>query len=124
MSNQRSHITDARASERAYSRAVVTTGGRMIWLAGQTAPVTAIDFEAQTREIFSRLDATIRAAGGSGLKDMVTMTVFINDPRNGDRFVQIRKEIFGDDFPASALITVSNFARPGIMIEIQGIAVA
>jgi hypothetical protein len=25
--------------------------------------------------------------------------------------------------PASALITVSNFARPGILIEIQGVAV-
>jgi enamine deaminase RidA (YjgF/YER057c/UK114 family) len=26
-------------------------------------------------------------------------------------------------FPSSALITVSNFAHPGILIEIQGVAV-
>jgi 2-iminobutanoate/2-iminopropanoate deaminase len=26
-------------------------------------------------------------------------------------------------YPASALITVSSFARPGIVIEIQGVAV-
>jgi len=26
-------------------------------------------------------------------------------------------------YPASALITVSNFARPGILLEIQGVAV-
>jgi 2-iminobutanoate/2-iminopropanoate deaminase len=52
------------------------------------------------------------------------MTVFINDPRNGDRFVQIRREFFADGrFPASALLTISNFARPGIAIEIQGVAV-
>lgn len=124
MSGQRSYITDARASERSYSRAVVTTGGRTIWLAGQTAPSTAIDFDTQVREVFARLDATIRAAGGSGIKDMVTMTVFINDPRNGDRFVALRKETFGDNFPGSALITVSNFARPGILVEVQGVAVA
>jgi len=29
----------------------------------------------------------------------------------------------GGNFPASALITVSNFARPDIELEIQGIAV-
>ena len=51
------------------------------------------------------------------------MTVFINDVRHGDRFTEIRKEIFKDCFPASALITVSGFARPGILIEIQGVAV-
>ena len=52
------------------------------------------------------------------------MTVFIKDPRYGDRFVEIRKELFPDgNYPGSALITVSNFARPGIDIEIQGIAV-
>jgi enamine deaminase RidA (YjgF/YER057c/UK114 family) len=55
---------------------------------------------------------------------MVTMTVFINDPRNGDRFVQIRREFFAErNYPASALLTISNFARPGCAIEIQGIAV-
>lgn len=54
---------------------------------------------------------------------MVTMTVFINDPRHGDRFVEIRKEVFGSNFPGSALLTISQFARPGILVEIQGIAV-
>jgi enamine deaminase RidA (YjgF/YER057c/UK114 family) len=50
--------------------------------------------------------------------------VFINDPRHGDSFVKIRASKFsGGRFPASALITVSHFARPGIVIEIQGIAV-
>jgi enamine deaminase RidA (YjgF/YER057c/UK114 family) len=69
------------------------------------------------------LDKTIKAVGGSGLKDMTTMTVFITDPRLGDRLTQIRKEIFKDCFPASALISVSGLARPGLLIEIQGIAV-
>jgi 2-iminobutanoate/2-iminopropanoate deaminase len=123
MPRKRSYITEVRSSERAYSRAVVTTGGRTIWLAGQAASDAASGFEAQVREVFSKLDATIRSAGGTGLRDMVTMTVFINDPRHGDRFVALRKEIFGGDFPASALITVSQFARPGILVEVQGIAV-
>jgi len=41
------------------------------------------------------------------------MTVFITDVRNGDKFVEIRKETFPDGkFPASALITVTGLARP------------
>jgi len=49
--------------------------------------------------------------------------VFITDSRNGDRFVAIRKEIFKECFPASALITVSGLAVPGLLVEVQGVAV-
>jgi enamine deaminase RidA (YjgF/YER057c/UK114 family) len=114
---------------RAFSPAVITQGGRTVWLAGQTATRDQEDrdisgnFEAQTRTIFALIDKTLRRVGGS-LADMVTMTVFINDPRHGDQFVALRKEHFPDGrFPASALITVSHFARPGMLIEIQGVAV-
>ena len=52
------------------------------------------------------------------------MTVFINDVRLGDKFVEMRAGFFpGGNYPASALITVSNFARPGMLIEIQGVGV-
>jgi 2-iminobutanoate/2-iminopropanoate deaminase len=116
------YAPDARAQERAFSRAVVTEGGRTIWLGGQTGSPDK-NFEGQVRDIFAELDKTIKAVGGSGLKDMVTMTVFINDVRYGDRLTQIRREIFKECFPGSALITVTGFARPGILIEIQGMAV-
>jgi enamine deaminase RidA (YjgF/YER057c/UK114 family) len=53
---------------------------------------------------------------------MVTMTVFITDARYGDRFTELRKETFGDNFPASALITVAGLARPEMLVEVQGIA--
>jgi 2-iminobutanoate/2-iminopropanoate deaminase len=119
-----------RHAGRSYSPAIVTRGGRTIYLAGQTAlqdkdgKSLANDFDGQTRTIFALLDATLHSAGAA-LKDMVTMTVFINDPRHGDRFVELRKEFFkAGHYPCSALITVSNFARPGMLIEIQGIAVA
>ena len=114
---------------RAYSPAVVTEGGRIVWLAGQTATVDADgtdisgNFEAQTHRVFALMDQTLRRAGGT-LGNLVTMTVFVKEPRHGDRFVEIRREKFPDGrFPGSALITVTNFARPGMEIEIQGIAV-
>lgn len=117
------YAPDARAKERAFSRAVITEGGKAVWLGGQTASNAQGDFETQVREVFASLDKTIKAVGGSGLSDMVTMTVFINDNKLGDRFVEVRKEIFKECFPASALITVTGFARAGLLVEVQGIAV-
>jgi 2-iminobutanoate/2-iminopropanoate deaminase len=116
------YAPDPLAQRRSFSRAVTTDGGKAIWLGGQTGAPN-LDFEGQVRQIFSELDKNIKAVGGRGLEDMVTMTVFITDARNGDRLTDIRKEIFKECFPASALITVSALASPGLLVEIQGIAV-
>lgn len=121
-------IKAERPQQRGYSQAVITEGGKTVWLAGQTATVDdagkslAGDFEGQTRQIFKLLNATLEKAGGK-LGDMVQMTVFITDVRYGDRLTQIRREIFGDNFPGSALITIAGLANPDAKIEIQGVAV-
>jgi len=125
---KRRNLKNARAQARGYSQAVVTEGGRIVWLAGGVAGEDssgrslAADFDGQVREVFARLGRTLEEAGGR-LSDMVTMTVFITDARLGDRFTQLRCEIFGDAFPASALITVAGLARPEMLVEVQGIAV-
>jgi 2-iminobutanoate/2-iminopropanoate deaminase len=121
-SGKECYAPDQRAQERAFSRVVTTTGGKTLWLAGLTGNPSS-NFEQQVREIFSGLDANIKANGGSGLADMVTMTVFITDTRLGDRFTELRKQAFKECFPASALITVTGLAQPGLLIEIQGMAV-
>jgi enamine deaminase RidA (YjgF/YER057c/UK114 family) len=121
-------VKGERPQQRGYSLAVITEGGKTVWLAGQTATVDdtgkslAGDFEGQARQIFKLLGATLEKAGGK-LGDMVQMTVFITDVRYGDRLTQIRKEIFGDNFPGSALITIIALANPDAKIEIQGFAV-
>ena len=114
---------------RAYSPAVITEGGRIVWLAGQTAPTDEsgkaipCDIEAQTYTCFALIDKTLKRVGGS-LANLVWMTVFISDPRYGDPLVRIRAEKFPDGrFPCCTLITVSTFPQPGVVIEIQGIAV-
>ncbi|KAA0998513.1 RidA family protein [Paraburkholderia panacisoli] len=124
----RNYVKRDAAQERAYSPAVITQGGKIVWLAGQTVVddghgnSLAGDFSGQAREIFARIAKTLEQAGGT-LADIVTMTVSITDSRFGDQFTKIRKEIFGDNFPASALITVVGLAKPEMLIEIQAIAV-
>jgi enamine deaminase RidA (YjgF/YER057c/UK114 family) len=113
---------------RAFSPAVITEGGKTIWIAGHTGQKDASgrslagDFEAQTRQTFSNIEETLKEAGAS-LADIVTMTVFLTDPRHTTPMTEIRNEVFGTDFPASAAITVTGFADPAMLIEIQGVAV-
>lgn len=125
---ERRHIEGTWQKNRAFSPAVIVKGGITIFLAGhggnedENGKSLAGDFAAQTRQCFKNLDATLKEAGGS-LKDLATMTVFINDSRNGTTFTEIRREIFKERFPASALITCAGFARADMMVEIQGMAV-
>ena len=117
-----------RMKARAYSPAVITDGGRIVWLAGMGGitdadgkPIT--DFAGQTRRAFQNIEATLKRAAGGTLADIVTMTVFIRNQADGDEFVKIRGEIFKSGFPASALITAKEFAVPQLLVEIQAIAV-
>ena len=114
--------------QRGYSAAVVTQGGRIVWIAGHEAidelnGKLAGDFLGQARATFANIDATLKRSGGS-LQNLVTMTVFIKDPRDGGELLKLRRELFPNGkFPASTLITISDFARPDMLIEIQGVAV-
>jgi enamine deaminase RidA (YjgF/YER057c/UK114 family) len=125
---ERSYVEGTWEKNRAFSPAVIVKGGTTIYVAGHGGFVDdagkslAGDFPAQARQTFRNLEATLKRAGAS-LKDLVTMTVFITDSRYGQAFTDLRKEIFGERFPASALITCDGLARPEMLVEIQGIAV-
>ena len=125
---QREYFKGERPERRSYSRAVKTSGGTAVYLAGVGATEDASgrslvdDFDSQVRASFARIRATLEEAG-AGLDDIVTMTVFIVDMKNGSRFVELRKEFFTGGYPASALIGIRELARPEMMLEIQAIAV-
>jgi 2-iminobutanoate/2-iminopropanoate deaminase len=124
---ERKYVEGTWEKNRAFSPAVVVTGGKMIYIAGHGGQVDdqgkslAGNFEAQTRQTFRNIEKTLAEAGAS-LKDLVTMTVFITDSRYGQSFTDIRKEIFKERFPASALITCDGLARTDMLVEVQGIA--
>src|SRR5262252_1722627 len=127
---EKSFVRGDRPQKRAYSLAVITHGvGKIIWIAGHTGHVDdsgkslAGDFDAQCRQTFRNIERTLGEAGAK-LSDMVTMTVFLIDARYTTRMTEIRTEIFGTDFPASAAITAAGFADPAIMIEVQAVAAA
>jgi 2-iminobutanoate/2-iminopropanoate deaminase len=126
---EKSFVTGAWQQTRAFSPAVITKGEQtIVWVAGHTGAATddggslAGDFDAQFSQTFRNIEKTLTQCGCK-LADIVTMTVFLNDVRHITRMTELRTQLFGDNFPASAAITVSGFARPDIMLEIQCIAV-
>jgi 2-iminobutanoate/2-iminopropanoate deaminase len=126
---KRTNLSSAYQRSRSYSPAVITVGGKTVWLSGHLAwededgNSLAGDFEGQVRCVFRKLAATMEEAGGT-LDDIVTMTAFITDVTNNTRFVELRKEYFSDEsYPASTLITAAALNRPELQIEINAIAV-
>jgi enamine deaminase RidA (YjgF/YER057c/UK114 family) len=126
---KRRYLSSAYQRSRSYSPAVITEGGRTIWLAGHLAAEDedgnslAGDFDGQVRCVFRKLDATLKEAGAT-LADIVTMTIFITDVANNTRFVELRKEFFSDNsYPASTLATVAALNRPELMVEINAVAI-
>jgi 2-iminobutanoate/2-iminopropanoate deaminase len=61
-------IKTERAQQRGYSPAVISVGGRIVWLAGQTGVTDdqgkslAGDFKGQARQIFKAFDTTLEKA--------------------------------------------------------------
>jgi 2-iminobutanoate/2-iminopropanoate deaminase len=125
---KKSFVRGTRQDKRTYSPAVIAEGAtKTIWVAGHTGAVDdagkslAGDFDAQCRQTFRNIEKTLAEAGAK-LSDIVTMTVFLIDARYTTRIAEVRTEIFGKDFPASAAITVAGFAQPEMMIEVQCVA--
>ena len=128
MAASREHlVTVPWHTSRAFSSAVKVTGGSLVFLAGMS-PVDAErklvgldNFDAQVEQVWENMRLAVEKAGGK-LADIVTMTVFLTDMRHGNRFIELRQQKFGKDFPASALIGIDHLAVPGMLIEIQAIA--
>jgi len=125
---KKSFVRGTWQDNRTYSPAVIAEGAtKTIWVAGHTGAVDdagkslAGDFDAQCRQTFRNIGKTLAEASAK-LSDIVTMTVFLIDARYATRIGEVRTEIFGKDFPASAAITVAGFAQPEMMIEVQCVA--
>lgn len=74
----------------------------------------------QAKVIFSRIEALVRAAGGS-LRDVVKLNIYLTDIGNREQVWRARREAFSGAFPACTLVEVSALA-PGVHVEIEAVA--
>ena len=96
----------------------------VLWLSGISAldtsgHVLADDIESQTRHTFDNIERVLRA-GGSSLSDLLQMTSFVVDmPKNGQGYVNTRKQLLPEPTYTSATIGVSALMIPGLLLEVQ-----
>jgi enamine deaminase RidA (YjgF/YER057c/UK114 family) len=113
-----------------YSHVIVTTGGRMAFIAGQMSDdrngdlVAPGDLAAQARQVFANLGRALAAAGAR--PDQVTkITIYVVGHRREYLPVieEARVALFGDHKPTDTLLGVETLAAPGYLIEVDAIAV-
>ena len=114
--------------DRGFSAAVVVPLGErsMIFISGEvgrdaSGKVVAGGFDAETRQCFANLKFALQRAGAT-FKDVVRITAYVKDLADYGVYAQIRNEIFGADWPASASVGVSDLLL-GARIEIDAVAV-
>lgn len=107
----------------AFSTAIVTTPGRLLFVSGLLARdmqgriVGRNDIAAQTRQICETLRSIVAAAGGT-LGAIVRLDIFVTDLKERDRIYAVRKEFFPSSPPTSTMMQVVGFVEPDAMIEI------
>ncbi|MEO8285908.1 MAG: RidA family protein [Chloroflexota bacterium] len=115
-----------------FNHGILTSGGQMLFLAGQTALdkqgklVAAGDVVGQYKQVLTNLDAVVAEAGGT-MTDIVKMTIFVQNRDDYKAHLKeigaVHREFFGSYYPATALLEVARFYDDGVLVEIEGIAV-
>ena len=110
-----------------YSMARRMEGGRLLYIAGQTAwdtngnIVGKGDARAQARQVLQNLRGVLQAAGGD-FKDLMKITTYITKIEDRPAVAEARAEVFPGEQPASTLIVVTKLFHPDFLVEIEGIA--
>ncbi|MGP3982886.1 RidA family protein [Streptomyces sp. KR80] len=114
-----------------FSHAVTATGGRLVFLAGQTAldgdgKVVGDALPAQFETALTNLLTALRAAGGAP-EHLARVTVYATDVAayraHASELGRIWRRLAGRDYPAMAVIGVTRLWDEQAMVELDGIAV-
>jgi enamine deaminase RidA (YjgF/YER057c/UK114 family) len=114
-----------------FSHAVVAAGGRLIFLAGQTAldgtgAIVGSTVSEQFEQALANLLTALAAAGG-GPEHLTSLTVYAVDladyRKQGRELGAVWRKLAGRDYPAMAAIGVARLWDQAALVEIQGFAV-
>ena len=114
-----------------YSQIVEVRGGRIVFIAGQTALnregelIGKNDFAAQAAQVFENLAVALKSVGCTA-SNLVKLTVFLRDMDNLAVYREARNRFFATTSPPAApavtLVEVTRLYGPEFLIEIEAIA--
>ena len=110
-------------------QAVVTEGGKTIWLRGQcpqnlddAVNLDSNDPAEQTDKVMQNIEQLIKEAGGE-IKHLVKIVVYITDIKNREAVYRTIGKYIKGIHPVSTGLVVSALARPEWLVEIDATAV-
>lgn len=89
--------------------------------AGDDGKIVEGGFREQGEQAFANLERALKA-GGSSLKDVLKVTIFVTDMGNFKEVVELRRKFFAEPYPADTIAEVKALYDPQVMIEIEAIA--
>ena len=109
--------------------AVVTEGGRTVWLRGQcpqnlddAVNIDSHDPVEQTHKVMQNIRQLIEEAGGR-MEHLVKIVVYITDVRHREAVYRPIGEYIKGVYPVSTGLVVQALARPEWLVEIDATAV-
>lgn len=102
--------------------------GELIFISGQVARSADGRIEgegsmlAQATSVLGKIKALVEAAGAT-MADVAKLTIFVTDITRRNEIGEARRKFFTGDFPCSTLVQVSSLVEPGLLIEIEALAV-
>lgn len=114
-----------------FSHAVVASGSRVVFLAGQTAldadgKVVGQTLPEQFERALTNLLGALAAAGGTP-SDLARVTVYATDVAayrtHASELGRLWRELAGRDYPAMAVVEVVRLWDAEAMVELDGFAV-
>ena len=117
----------------AYSQAIRTQPGELMFLAGQVAVdndgnlVGAGDVVAQTRQVFENLGGVLSSVGAS-FSNIVELTSYVVGRESVQGFIKARTELFpeifpDEDYPPNTLLVIGGLVAEQYLVEVSAIAV-
>ena len=110
-------------------QAVVTRGGRTVWMRGQCPQnlddarnIDSRDPTVQTHKVMQNIRQLIEEAGGN-MTHLVKVVVYITDVRHREAVYRTMGEYIKNVHPVSTGLVVQALARPDWLVEIDATAV-
>jgi 2-iminobutanoate/2-iminopropanoate deaminase len=114
--------------DRGFSAAVLVPLGpkSLVFVSGEigrdsSGVIVTGGFEAEARQCFANI-AHALARAGAGVKDVVRITAYLKNLDDYPVYAEVRGDVFGADWPASASVGVSDLLG-GANLEVDAVAV-
>ena len=109
------------------TKVALRDGGHWVVVGGQVARdeagnvVGKGDLQAQIEQVGKNVGACLNA-GGATIKDIIFTINYVTQPREFDKYADLRQHYFGPPSPKSTTVAVPQLADPDFLVQVEAFA--